>query len=250
MASFAEGLASGLSGLPQALVYGQEKRSKDAYKKDIAGLSSTEGPFDYDAAARVALKHGDTDSALSYRRMAADAGTAAAAGKRQQEQDAIKAEDRARRHATEDEATGASQLTSFVGRFAPHLEAGDTDAMGRMISTHPGLVGKLMNHGPGRRVTGVEAVQTPEGETRYAFQIRNARTGTTGPEQPGGSIDPKDEVISYSQEEIKRVRCSRSCRGDKIRQAADQCSGTRIMPSFHGEVHGWPGGSGRLLTEA
>ena len=92
----------------------------------------------------------------------------------------------------------------FARSFKPYFEAGDTKGMGRMIAAHPGLIGKLMNHGPGRRVEGVEAVQTPDGETRYAFKIRNARTGTTGPEQPGGSIDPKHNVISYSHEEIGR----------------------------------------------
>ena len=96
MASFAEGLASGLSGLPQALMYGQEKRRKEAeedrkdiYRKDIAGLSSADGPFDSEAAARIALKHGDIDSALEYRRMAAEAKARTAAGERQKGLDEI-----------------------------------------------------------------------------------------------------------------------------------------------------------------
>ena len=45
MASFVEGLASGLSGLPQALMYRQDQNRKDAYRKDIAGLSSAEQSF-------------------------------------------------------------------------------------------------------------------------------------------------------------------------------------------------------------
>ena len=98
-----------------------------------------------------------------------------------------------------------SQLKSFVGRFSPQFQAGDTDGMDRMISGHPGLIGKLMNHGPGRRVEGVEKVQTPDGETRYAFRIRNARTGTTGPETANATPDPGDTVVSYSHEEIERA---------------------------------------------
>ena len=204
MASFAEGLASGLSGLPQALLYRQEQDRKDAYKKDIAGLSSTEGPFDYEAAARVALKHGDTDSSLSYRRMAADAGTRAAAGKRQAGLDEIAAEDRTRRHATEDEASLYKKRQRFASRFAPLLKAGDTDQMGRMIADHPGLIGGLMNFGSGRHAAGLEAIQTPDGETRYAFQIRNARTGTTGPETANATSGSGDNVNSYSQEQVMR----------------------------------------------
>ena len=205
MASFVEGLARGLSGLPQALMYRQGKSSKDAYKKDIAGLSSAEGPFDSEAAARVALKHGDLDSALNYRRMAADASERSAAGVRQKEQDDIKAAERTRRHATEDEASGISQRERFAKRFNPHFKAGDAEGMGGMISTHPGLIGELMNFGPGRRAVGVEKIQTPDGETRYAFQLRNARTGTTGPQTAGASADPGDNVVSYSQEQIERA---------------------------------------------
>ena len=48
--SFAEGLASSLSGLPQALMYGQDKRRKDAKKKEIAGLSSADSPSDPEAS--------------------------------------------------------------------------------------------------------------------------------------------------------------------------------------------------------
>ena len=65
MASFAEGLASSLSGLPQVLMYGQEKRRKDAYRKEISGLSNVGTPFNPEGAARIALKHGDLDSALA-----------------------------------------------------------------------------------------------------------------------------------------------------------------------------------------
>ena len=223
MASFSQGLAQGLSGLPQALIYRQDKNRKDAYRKAIAGLSSAEGPFDSEAAARVALEHGDMDSALGYRNAAADARARDAAAERQKGLDEIAAEDRtrtiaaedralgistedrSRKHATEDAATATSKLENFARRFNPHFEAGDTNAMSRIIAANPGLVGNLMNHGPGRRVAGVEKVQTPDGETRYAFQIQNARTGTTGPEQPGGSIDPKDNVVSYSQDEIERA---------------------------------------------
>ena len=76
--------------------------------------------------------------------------------------------------------------------------------MSRLIAANPGLIGGTQSLGPGRRATGIEAIQTPEGETRYALQIRNARTGTTGPEQPEGSIDPKAPVNSYSAEQLMR----------------------------------------------
>ena len=74
-----------------------------------------------------------------------------------------------------------------------------------MIASHPGLIGELMNFGPGRRADGIEEIQTPDGETRYAFKIRNARTGTTGPQTADASADPGDNVVSYSQEEIARA---------------------------------------------
>ena len=78
MDSSSEGLSSSTLRIsPRLLQYRQEKNRKDAYRKEISGLSSAEGsadsPFDNEAAARVALKHGDLDSALSYRRMAAEA---------------------------------------------------------------------------------------------------------------------------------------------------------------------------------
>ena len=76
--------------------------------------------------------------------------------------------------------------------------------MSRMIAAHPGLIGGTQNFGPGRRADGIEAIKTPDGETRYAFKIKNARTGTTGPEQPEGSIDPKAPVNSYSADQIGR----------------------------------------------
>ena len=134
MASFAQGLAQGLSGLPQALMYGQDKRRKDAYRKEISGLSDVSTVFNPEEAARVALKHGDLDSALSYRRMAAEAKTRSAAGERQQGLDDIAAEDRARRHATEDEATGSIRNAQEVrqpfraspegGRYRPRAWTG------------------------------------------------------------------------------------------------------------------------------
>ena len=48
--SFAEGLASGLSSLPEALLYQKEKKRKDAKKKEIAGLSSADSPSDPEAS--------------------------------------------------------------------------------------------------------------------------------------------------------------------------------------------------------
>ena len=212
MASFAEGLASSLSGLPQVLMYGQDKRRKqgeedrkDAYRKEISGLSDVSTVFNPEEAARVALKHGDLDSALSYRRMAAEATTRSAAGERQQGLDDIAAEDRTRRHATEDSAEATKRRERFALRFNPYFKAGDTKGMGGMIASHPGLIGELMNFGPGRRADGIEEIQTPDGETRYAFKIRNARTGTTGPQTADASADPGDNVVSYSQEEIARA---------------------------------------------
>ena len=84
MASFAEGLASSLRGLPQALMYRQSRDREDAYRKEMSGLSSAEGsvdgPFDSESAARVAMKHGDFRSASQYRRMAAADKARSAAG--------------------------------------------------------------------------------------------------------------------------------------------------------------------------
>ena len=223
--SFVEGLASSLQNLPQAIRYRQDRQREEAYDKDITGLSSADGPFDPVAAARIAQKYGDHRGAREYRRAGADASARAADAERQQKLDAIKAEDRARRMATEDEATATSQLKSFAGRFVPHFEAGDTNAMGRMIAKHPGLFGKLMNHGPDRRVVGIEGVQTPAGETRYAFQLKNSRTDSTGPETKNATGEPDDNVVSYSRRR-SRAGCSRSASGEG--RQADQRSGARV----------------------
>ena len=136
--------------------------------------------------------------------MAAEAKARSAAGERQGRLDVIAAEDRTRKHATEDEATGYKKRQRFASRFAPLLKAGDTGAMERTIAAHPGLIGQTMNLRPEQRVAGVEAVQTPDGKTRYAFKIRNARTGTTGPQTANASAEPGDKVVSFSQEEIER----------------------------------------------
>ena len=222
MASFSQGLAQGLSGLPQALMYRQERKRKDAYRKDISGLSSVGNDFDYGAAARVALKHGDITSAFEYRRMGAEANARSAAGDRQSGLDDIAAEERARRIAAEDSASaaagvdrtrkiaaedrasGIAKREGFARRLAPLLQAGDADAMGRLVASHPGLLSETQNFGPGRRVVGVEKITTPEGEVRYALQIRNARTGTIGPEQTGGSTDPEASVKSYTADQLMR----------------------------------------------
>ena len=52
MASFAKKLVSGLSSfsLPLSLLQQQKKKSKGAKKKEIAGLSSADSPFDPEAS--------------------------------------------------------------------------------------------------------------------------------------------------------------------------------------------------------
>ena len=206
MASFAEGLASGLSGLPQALLYRQEQDRKDAYKKDIAGLSSADSPFDYEAAARVALKHGDTDSALA---LSAHGGGSQGRGLLL--------------------GSGSRGLTKLKPRIAPgsmpprmrrrsirnargspavlprSLKAGDTDQMGRMIATHPGLIGGLMNFGP---VAARLASRRPKRQT-----VKRAMRSSSGTRARGRrdrrlqmrARTPGDTVVSYSQEQIERA---------------------------------------------
>ena len=236
MASFVEGLASGLSGLPQALLYRQEKDREDAYKKDIAGLSSADSPFDPEAAARVALKHGDLPGASGYRRMAAEATARSAAGVRQKEQDNIKAEDRTRRMATEDEALLYKRRQRFASRFAPLLKAGDEGSMGRMIAAHPGLIGGLMNFGPDRRAVGVEAAQTPEGGTRYAFQLEECAHRDDGPgDSPNASLGPRSDNVNLIQ------RRSRSMRGLQPFLTADK--GTTEQQNIAGFLRRNPGAS-------
>ena len=209
--SFVEGLARGLSGLPQALMYGQEKRRKDAYRKEISGLSSAEGsadsPFDNEAAARVAWKYGDHRSALGYRNAATDARARDAAGKRQQGLDKIAAEDRTRRMTREDYDMMEKRAKHIAPRFAAMVKAGDVAGADGMVSKNPGVFRHMRGLGPKRTPVGIDARTGEDGQPLWALRVQNADTETEGPETspPDAAMTSKiqaatpDELLQFAQ---------------------------------------------------
>ena len=227
---FAAGLAQGLSGLPDAIRYGRERRRRDKYETAMQEGLSAAGPgrVDYGGAARIAAEHGDHRTAATYQGMAdrhaqlqkinawqeedrgratetydRNKGYVAADRARGDERFGWETEDRGIAAAERERQVGFRAEARMASRLAPAIANGDIGMMNRLVMQDSDEIERMLGFTKDRKIIGAEEVTTPEGEKVWSLRIANATTGTEGPMTEDASNKDDSQTISFTPQQLQ-----------------------------------------------